>query len=75
MVGDDDWLAVVGNFGEARNILGLLSWILIREGGGSEIVGTFLQSRVAGSVDVRDVDMCAYSLDGAGPDSFQYRVA
>ena len=52
MAGDDDWLAVVGNLGKARK-----SWLVIADidpgGGGSESVGIFLQSGVAGGVAVQ----------------------
>ena len=48
--GDDEWLAVVGNLGKARNIWGRLLRILRREGEDPKVSGYFLQSGVAGSV-------------------------
>ena len=64
--GDDGWLAVVGNLGKARK-----SWAVIADiyprGGGSESVGSFLQSGVAGGVTVWGGDVVDYPSDGAGP--------
>ena len=39
--GDNDWLAVVGNLGKARNSWGKLSRILIREGADPKVLGHF----------------------------------
>ena len=39
--GDDDWLAVVGNLGNARKSWGALSWILSREGVDPKVSGHF----------------------------------
>ena len=41
---DDDWLAVVGNFGKARKSLERLSWILIREGADPKVSGSFYKA-------------------------------
>ena len=39
--GDDNWLAVIGNHGKARNSWGRLSRILIREGADLKVSGFF----------------------------------
>ena len=39
--GDDDWLAVVGNLGKARNSWGRLSRVLGREGTDPKVLGNF----------------------------------
>ena len=43
-MGDDDWLAVVGNLGKARNSWGRLSWILSREGTDPKVSGSFYKA-------------------------------
>ena len=49
MAGGDEWLAVVGNLGKARNSWGGLSRILIWEGADPKVLGMFYKS-VAQSV-------------------------
>ena len=42
--GDDDWLAVVGNLGNARKSWGRISWILSREGSDPKVSGHFFKA-------------------------------
>ena len=44
--GDNDWIAVVGNLGKARNSWGRLYWILIREGADPKVSGSFYKAVV-----------------------------
>ena len=40
-MGNDDWLAVVGNLGKARRSWGRLSWVLGREGADPKVSRMF----------------------------------
>ena len=43
-MGDDDWLAVVGNLGKARKSWGRLSQVLGREGANPKVSGNFYKA-------------------------------
>ena len=43
-VGEDDWLAVVGNLGKDRKSWGRLSWILSRDGADQKVSGDFYKT-------------------------------
>ena len=58
-LGDDEWLAVVGNLGMAKE-LGAVIADIEPGGGGSKGVGKFLQSGVTGGVAVRGGDVGDY---------------
>ena len=61
--GDDDWLALVGNLGEARKSWGWLSRVLGREGADPKVSGSFY----SGSAPLWGGDMGPHSEDGEGP--------
>ena len=65
--GDYGWLAVVDNPGKAINSWGEIIADIEPGGGGSKIIGIFLQIGVAGGVAVWGGDVGAYPKDGAGP--------
>ena len=67
LVGDDYWLAVLGNLGKAINSWGRLLRILSREGADPKVSGHFYKSGVARSVNFQGGDVGVYPLDGAGP--------
>ena len=73
--GDDDWLAVLGNLGKARNIWGRLSWILSREGADPKVSGHFCKA-VPQAVLLFGAKTWVLTprMDRA-LDSFQHRVA
>ena len=73
--GDDDWLAVVGNLGKARKILGRLSRILSREGGYPKVLGNFYKA-VAHAVLVFRVDTWVINPQmERALENFQHRVS
>ena len=73
--GDDEWIAVVGNLGKARNIWGRLSWILIREGADPKVSG-HLYKAVAHEVFMFGAETWVLTLRMERDlDSFQHRFA
>ena len=73
--GDDEWLAVVGNLGKARNSWGRLLRIFSREGAYPKVSGHFLKA-VSQAVLLFGVEtwVIAPRMERA-LDSFQHRVA
>ena len=63
---DDDWLAVVGNIGEARKSWGRLSRVLSREGSDPKVSGHFYKAVAKGVLLFRYREMGAQPKDGAG---------
>ena len=66
-LGDNDWLAVVGNLGKAKKSWGAVIVDTDPGGGRSVSVRTFLKSSGAGGVSVQVGDVGAHPEDGAGP--------
>ena len=73
--GDDDWIAVVGNFGKARKSWGWLSRVMGREGADPKVSGNFYKA-VAQAVLIFGAEtwVLTQRMERA-LDSFQYKVA
>ena len=72
---DDDWFAVVGNLGQARESWGRLLWILIREGADPKVSGHFYKAVLQTVLLLGAETWVLTPRMEQALDSFQHRIA
>ena len=74
-MGEDDWLAVVGNLEKVRKSWGRLSQILIREGADPKVSGNFYKAVAQAVLLFGEETWVLTPRMERALDSFQHRVA
>ena len=74
-MGDNEWLAMVGDLGKSQKSWGCLSWVLVREGADPKVLGNFYREVAQAILLFRaETWVLNHNMEKA-LDSFHFRVA